>query len=68
MKAVASWFATESEKHNIILKLLGETPDNEAVRKPVTVKAKLKCVTCNRQNKANAKFCSECGTALQIFA
>lgn len=64
----ASWFATESETNSIILKLLGETPDNEAVRKPVTVKAKLKCVTCNRQNKANAKFCSECGTALVIYA
>jgi hypothetical protein len=64
----ASWFATESEKHNIILKLLGETPDNEAVRKPITVKAKPKCVTCGKQNKATAKFCSECGTALEIFA
>jgi hypothetical protein len=64
----ASWFATESEKHNIILKLLGETPDNEAVRKPITVKAKPKCVTCGHTNKATAKFCSECGTALEIFA
>jgi hypothetical protein len=64
----ASWFATESEKHNIILRLLGETPDNEAVRKPITVKAKPKCVTCGKQNKATAKFCSECGTALEIFA
>ena len=64
----ASWFATETEKHNIILKLLGETPDNEAVRKPITVKAKPKCVTCGKQNKATAKFCSECGTALEIFA
>jgi hypothetical protein len=64
----ASWFATESEKHNIILKLLGETPDNEAIRKPITVKAKPKCVTCGKQNKATAKFCSECGTALEIFA
>jgi hypothetical protein len=64
----ASWFATESEKHNIILKLLGETPDNEAIRKPITVKAKPKCVTCGKQNKATAKFCGECGTALEIFA
>jgi hypothetical protein len=64
----ASWFATESEKHNIILKLLGETPDNEAIRKPITVKSKPKCVTCGKQNKATAKFCSECGTALEIFA
>ena len=64
----ASWFATETEKHNIILKLLGETEDNKAVREPITVKKKPKCVTCGKQNKATAKFCSECGTALEIFA
>lgn len=63
-----SSFACEPEKHNIILKLLGETPDNEAIRKPITVKAKPKCVTCGKQNKATAKFCNECGTALEIFA
>lgn len=64
----ASWFATESEKHNIILKLLGETEDNKMIREPITVKKKPKCVTCGKQNKATAKFCSECGTALEIFA
>ena len=58
----------ETEKHSIVLKLLGETPDNKPVTKPVTVKAKPKCVTCGKQNKAHAKFCSECGTALEIFA
>ncbi len=63
----ASWFATEPEKHNIILKLLGETEDNKAIREPITVKKKPKCVTCGKQNKATAKFCSECGTALEIF-
>lgn len=58
----------EPEKHSIVLKLLGETPDNKPVLKPVTVKAKPKCVTCGKQNKATAKFCAECGTALEIFA
>ena len=58
----------ESQKHTIVLKLLGETADNEPVRKPVTVKHKPKCVTCGKQNKATAKFCTECGTALEIFA
>jgi hypothetical protein len=58
----------ESQKHSIVLKLLGETADNEPVRKPVTVKHKPKCVTCGKQNKATAKFCTECGTALEIFA
>lgn len=61
-------FTCEPEKHNIILKLLGETEDNKAIREPITVKAKPKCVTCGKQNKATAKFCSECGTALEIFA
>lgn len=60
--------ALESEKHTIVLKLLGETSDNKPVVKPVTVKAKPKCTTCGRQNKAHAKFCVECGTALEIFA
>lgn len=60
--------ALEPEKHSIVLKLLGETPDNEPVRKPITTKHKPRCVTCGKQNKATAKFCAECGTALEIFA
>ena len=60
--------AMDSTKHTIVLKLLGETPDNKPVEKAVTVKAKPKCVTCGKQNKAHAKFCVECGTALEIFA
>lgn len=58
----------EAEKHSIVLKLLGETPDNEPVRNPVTVKHKPKCTTCGKQNKATNKFCSECGTSLELFA
>jgi hypothetical protein len=58
----------EAEKHSIVLKLLGETEDNKPVLKPVTTKHKPKCVTCGKQNKATAKFCTECGTALEIFA
>lgn len=60
--------ALDPTVHNIVLKLLGETPDNEPVRKPVTVKHKPRCVTCNKLNKASANFCTECGTALEIFA
>lgn len=62
------WFAVEDEKHNIILQLLGETEDNKLIQKPVTTKHKPKCITCGKQNKATAKFCTECGTALEIFA
>lgn len=54
----------ESTKHSMVFKLLG----GEAVKQAVTVKHKPKCVTCGKQNKATAKFCIECGTALEIFA
>lgn len=60
--------AMEPEKHTIVLKLLGETADNKPVLQPVTTKHKPKCVTCGKQNKATAKFCTECGTALEVFA
>ena len=63
---VVAGFQTEDEKHVIILRLLGETADNKPVVKPVTVKAKPKCITCGRVNKATAKFCQDCGTALEI--
>ena len=55
-------------KHSIVLKLLGETPDNKPVLQPVTVKAKQKCDTCGHVNKATAQFCNKCGTALVIYA
>lgn len=60
--------ALDPTVHNIVLKLVGDLGDNKPVAKPVTVKSKPKCVTCGKQNKAHAKFCSECGTALEIFA
>ena len=60
--------ALNPEKHSIVLKLLGATADNQPVVEPVTVKHKPKCVTCGKQNRATAKFCTECGTALEIFA
>lgn len=63
-----SSFPLEYEKHVMVFKLLGETADNLAIRKPVTVKHKPKCSTCGKQNKAHAKFCTHCGTALQVFA
>jgi hypothetical protein len=60
--------ALESECHSLVFKLVGDLGQNKPVRKPVTVKHKPKCVTCGKQNKATAKFCAECGTALEIFA
>ena len=58
----------ESTVHNIVLHLVGDLGNNKPVEKPVTVKAKQKCDTCGKVNKTHAKFCVECGTALEIFA
>ncbi len=60
--------ALDPVKHNIVLRIVGDLGNNKPVNKPVTVKHKPKCVTCGHQNKHNAKFCTECGTALEIFA
>jgi len=61
------WFAVEPQKHIIVLKLLGESPEGKKVEAPVTVKTKPACITCGRVNKAGSKFCSECGTSLTLF-
>lgn len=60
--------ALDPTVHNIVLRIVGDLGHNKPVDKPVTVKHKPRCVTCGHQNKATAKFCSECGTALEIFA
>ena len=60
--------ALDPTVHNIVLKLVGDLGDNKPVERAVTVKAKPKCTTCGKMNKAHAKFCVECGTALEIFA
>lgn len=49
----------------MVLRLLGET-ETAPVKEAITVKTKQKCTTCNHVNKATAKFCSECGTGLEI--
>ena len=56
--------ALETEKHNMVFKLLG----GEAVKEAVTVKHKPRCRTCGHTNKATAQYCNKCGTALEIFA
>lgn len=59
-------FRGDGHKEVIVMKLLGEDPNGQPVIQPVTVNVKPKCVTCGKLNKATAKFCSECGTALNI--
>ena len=53
-------------KHNIVLRLLGQHAE-QPVKEPITVKHKPKCQTCGTLNRATAKFCSDCGTALEVF-
>jgi hypothetical protein len=60
--------AMDPTTHNLVFRLVGDLGNNKPVDKPVTVKRKVKCTTCGHQNKATAKFCVECGTALEIFA
>ena len=64
----SGWFPTEAQKHNLVFRLVGDLGDDRSVTKPVTVKHKPRCVTCGHTNKANAQFCNQCGTALEIFA
>ena len=60
--------ALDPQVHNMVIRLLGETPDNKPVEKPVTVKSKQKCDTCGHLNRATANFCTKCGTSLKLFA
>lgn len=60
-----AWFPTDGQKHVMVLKLLG-VHGEKPISRPVTVKTKQKCVTCGHVNKSGAKFCSECGTGLQL--
>ena len=63
----ASYFPVETEKHVMVLRMIGETDEGIQIVAPVTVQAKPKCTTCGRVNKATAKFCTECGTSLTLI-
>jgi len=54
----------ESQSHVIILQLRGRTKKRR-IRKPITVRTRLKCNTCGRKSKSSAKFCGNCGTYLK---
>ena len=63
--STASIGLLQSEKHCLIFKLAGYS--GKLVEKAVTVNIKPRCISCNRMNKGNAKFCSGCGTGLEII-
>jgi hypothetical protein len=58
-------FRAEAQSHVIILRLVGRS-GLVNIAKPVTVNTKNICSTCSHTNKAHNKFCSECGTALEL--
>lgn len=60
-------FNSENQSHVIVIRLVGKTQKDEEVSKPITVKAKQKCVTCGKTNKMTANFCQSCGTALELL-
>jgi hypothetical protein len=60
-----NYFPTEFISHVIVLKIVGEL-NQQPIEAPITVKNKPTCQSCGRVNKATSKFCSECGTALNI--
>jgi hypothetical protein len=60
-------FNLEPQSTVIILRLRGEV-GGMPVAEPITVDRKAICETCGKQNKADAQYCSKCGTALVIYA
>lgn len=59
-------FNSEAQSHVIVLRMAGMVGAAE-VTKPVTVKSKQKCTTCGKLNKATSRFCTDCGTALELL-
>lgn len=53
----------DGQTHTMIIRLLGEIETGEPVKKAVTVKSKVKCITCGTVSKATSKFCPNCGTS-----
>ncbi len=55
-------------KSSIIINLKGETTTTKAkrkrVKKPITVKTKIRCSTCGRRWRSSMKYCGNCSTYL----
>ena len=56
----------ENIKYNIIINLKGEviTDKKTLVKRPITVKTKLRCPTCGRRWSSSLKYCGNCSTYL----
>ena len=56
--------ALDPEVYCINIEMKGHQPNKGPVKKPVTVKTKLKCDYCGKMNRSRNKFCPNCGAAL----
>ena len=57
----------ERQSHVITLRLRGRNESGRELETPVTVKKKFECSTCGNKEGSRARFCSRCGTALEII-
>ncbi len=57
--------ALEINSSVIVLQLRGYSKKGKVVR-PVTVKTRFRCSTCGRKSKSAVKWCSNCGTNLEM--
>jgi len=58
----ASTGVLETQKHSIVIRLLGEDSRSCRVNSPITTKTKKVCPTCGKKSKQGADYCSKCGT------
>jgi hypothetical protein len=61
-----SSFPLESQRHVIIMRLLGEH-QGKSVISAVTTRAQITCQNCGHRNRSTVKFCPECGTSVTII-
>jgi hypothetical protein len=59
-------FPLELQRHVIVLRLVGEVL-GKSVTNSVTTRSRSACVTCGHLSKSNARFCSQCGTSLNMY-
>jgi ribosomal protein L32 len=54
----------ERSFNKIVLNLRGRTDSRQIIKKPLTVKDRVRCETCGTKNRTRNKFCYNCGTYL----
>jgi hypothetical protein len=59
-------WALELSSNVIVLQLRGYNKKGVQVERAVTVKTRFRCPTCGRKSKSSAKWCSNCGTNLEM--